>query len=230
MDGKPAADVTLTVPGYTAATDKDGNYTFDQVPYGPYKVIAKQAVTTGPVDFGVKTGSVLYNTGVASVKLDSATATAPEIKLHGPDTPYIRSMVVSGHVSLDCSVWDWGSNHYDNYGPIGEATVDVGNGHPDDSWSTDFTVHSADAHLCAQFNYQPDDSVDVFFKAVLDGQYERDYTANIAAGDNYTFVIGDSNSFLNGRAGYTYDGYPDLEGSNDTMCCAITFTNKEWTG
>ena len=229
LDGKPAADVTLTVPGHTAGTDKDGNYTFDKIPYGPYSVIAKQAVTKGPVDFGVQTGAMIYNTGRVSVKVDKDTVTAPEIKLRAPNTPYIRSIAVTGHVSLDCSVWDWGSNHYDYYGPIGQAAVDVGNGHPQDSWSTDVSVHSADAHFSATFNYQPDDSINVLFKAVLDGQYERDYTTTIAPGDNYTFVIGDGNSFLNGRAGYTYNGYPDLEGSNDTMCCAITFTNNEWS-
>ena len=229
LDGKPATDVTVTVPGYSVGTDKDGNYTFDKIPYGPYSVIAKQATTKGPVDFGVKTGSILYNTGHVSVKVDKDTVSAPEIKLRPPDTPYIRSVVVTGHVSLDCDVWDFGSSHYDWFGPIGKASVDVGNGRPQDSWSTDVSVHSADVHLCATFDYQPDDSVNVFFKAVLDGQYERDYTATIAAGDNYTFTIGNSNSFLNGRAGYTYDGYPDLEGSNDTVCCAITFANTEWS-
>jgi hypothetical protein len=229
LDGKPAADVTLSVPGHTVGTDKDGNYTFEKIPYGPYRVIAKQAKIDGPSDFGVKTGTMLYNMGQVSVKLDKDAVTAPEIKLRPPSTPYIRSIAVTGHVSLDCSVWDWGSNHYDYYGPIGRGTVDVGNGHPQDSWSTDVSVHSADAHFCATFDYQPDDSVNVFFKTVLDGQYERDYQATIAAGDNYTFVIGDNNSFLNGRAGYTYEGSPDLEGDNDTMCCAITFTNSEWS-
>jgi len=230
LDGKPAADVTVTVPGYTAATDKDGNYVFDKIPYGPYSVIAKQAKTDGPVDFGVQTGAILYNTGQVSVKLDKDTVTAPELKLRPPSTPYIRSIVINGVASLDCDVWCFGSNHHTLIGPIGQATVDVGNGHPEDSWSTDVTVHSADAHFCARFNYQPDDSVDVLFRATLDGEYESAYSATIAPGDSYTFVIGDGNCWLSGYdGGYTYDGYPALQGNNDTLCCSITFTNKEWS-
>jgi hypothetical protein len=229
LEGKPAEHVTVTAAPHTAATDKDGNYSFDKIPYGPYSVVAKLAETKGPVDFGVQTGTMFYDTGQVSVKVDKDTVTAPVIKLKAANTPHIRSVVVNGHVSLDCSVSDWGTTHYEYLGPIGEATIDLGNGHPQDSWSTDVSAHSADARLTATFNYEPDDSVNVFFKAVLDGQYERDYTTTIAPGDNYTFTIGNSSSFLNGRAGYTYDGYPDLEGNNDTMCCAITFANKEWT-
>jgi hypothetical protein len=229
LDGKPVSDVTLTVPGHQAGTDKDGNYTFDHIPYGPYEVVAKLADTKGPVDFGVQTGTAIYNTGRVSVKLDKDSVTAPEIKLRKPDEPFIRSIHVTGHVSLDCSVWNFGSNHYDYYGPIAQAFVDVGNGHPDDSWSDTVPVHSASVVFSATFHYEPDDSVNVFFKAVLDGSGERAYTATIAPGDNYQFVIGDSQSFLNGRNGYPYNGYPDLEASNDTMCCAITFANNEWS-
>jgi hypothetical protein len=229
LDGAAAPDVTLTVPGYSVGTDKDGNYTFDKIPYGPYDVIARQADTKGPFSSGVQTGTAFYNTGRASITLDKNSVTAPEIKLKKANTPYIRTILVTGHVSLDCSVWDWGSNHYDYYGPIAQGSIDVGNGHPQDSWSTTTSVHSASVVFSATFNYQPDDSVNVFFKAVLDGSGERDYTATIAPGDNYTFVIGNSQSFLNGRAGYTYNGYPDLEASNDTMCCAITFANNEWS-
>ena len=169
------------------------------------------------------------DTGQVSVKVDKDAVTAPEIKLKAPNTPYIRSIKITGHVSLDCDVWDFGTSHYYHYGPVAEAAVDVGNGHREDSWSTDVSVHSSDTKFSATFNYQPDDSANVFFEAVLDSRYERDYTTTIAAGDDYTFVIGNSSSSLNGRSGYTYNGYPDLEGSNDTMCCAITFKNSEWT-
>lgn len=229
LDGNPAASVTVTVPGYQAGTDKDGNYTFDKIPYGPYEVVAKLADTQGPVDFGVQTGTKVYYTGNVSIDLDKDSATAPEIKLKAPDIPYERTVVVTGYYSLDCSVWDWGSSHYTVYGPVAQGEILVGIGQTQYSWTTTETAHSATAILSAVAYYQADDSVTISFQAVLDGSSPRSYTATIAAGDSYTFVIGNSQSWLDGGGGLNYNGYPDLENDNDTLCCSVTFTNNQWS-
>ena len=91
------------------------------------------------------------------------------------------------------------------------------------------------AALSATLHYnEDDDSVDVVFTAALDqpGGRALTYAANVAAGKSYTFVIGNAASWLNGTGPqkWTYDGEPDLEAKNDTLCCSVTFTNKAWAG
>jgi hypothetical protein len=170
-----------------------------------------------------------------STDVDKPSQDAPEIKLRPPSEPFIRTISISGHCSLDCSEWDWGSTHYTAW-PELAGQVDVGLGHSyDSSWSQTETSKDATAILSATINYNDyDDSVDVLFTAALDqpGGRSLTYSQNIAPGKSYTFVIGDKNSWLNGTGPdkWTYDGYPDLEAKNDTLCCSVTFTNNEWVG
>jgi hypothetical protein len=144
----------------------------------------------------------------------------------------MRTVAIEGHTTLDCSEWDFGSTHYTGWWQI-RGSVDVGQGDTHATWAQPETSKDATVVFSATVDYQPDDdSVNVLFTAALDdpGGADRTYAANIAPGKSHTFVIGDKNSWLNGTGPekWTYNGFPDLEAKNDTMCCSITFTNNEW--
>ena len=86
-------------------------------------------------------------------------------------------------------------------------------------------MHSATVDFSATACYFPDDSVTVTFQATLNGSGKRNYAATVRPGGSITFIIGYSQSFLNGRNGFYYNGQPDLEAENDTDCCSIIQLN-----
>jgi hypothetical protein len=238
LDGKPAEHVTVQIRGIDkiTSTDKDGRYSFDKVPYGPCVVTAKLAWVEGPVVGGVKTGSDItsdkFREGQASIKVDKQEVVVEDIKLKLPDQPFLRTIVIKGYASLDCSVWHWGSHHWDLFQPIeGEVNAGAGVNNP---WNQSIIVHSADAEISAYVSWNDDDSVNIYNLQVgLDNPGGRTWgptSLRIPAGKSQTITIGNSDSFLNGRNGYYYNGSPDLEAKNDTLCCSLTFTNKEWSG
>jgi hypothetical protein len=234
LDGKaPPATTTVQIPGKSAGTDKNGNYSFDHVAYGPYIVKAQVAVITGPVVDGVQTGAPTFVSGQVSVKVDKATVAAPDIKLKKPDEAYNRSVAITGYASLDCSVYTLfeGTSHATAYPKIA-GWVDVGPGQPHSSWTQVENSNSATVTFFVDVYYNSDDSVVIFVLADMDEPGGRGTYAQftIPPGESRAFVIGNTSSFLNGRNGYYYNGSSDLEDKDDTLCCSITFSNNEWTG
>ena len=234
LDGKaPPATATVQIPGKSAGTDKNGNYSFDHVAYGPYIVKAQVAVITGPMVDGVQTGAPTFVSGQVSVKVDKATVAAPDIKLKKPDEAYNRSVAITGYASLDCSVYTLfeGTSHATAYPKIA-GWVDVGPGQPSYNWTQVENSNSATVSIFVNVYYNSDNSVGIFVLAELDDPGGRGIYAQftLAPGKSGAFVIGNSDSFLNGRNGYYYNGCPDLEFDNDTFCCSLTITNNEWSG
>ena len=228
LNGKPAASATVEIPGMSTGTDKDGNYSFDKAPYGPYVVNAKLAWTEGPVTDDLQTGVPEYSIGQASVKVDKADVAAPDIKLKPPNQPWDRQIAIKGYASLDCSEYP---DHYTAYPQI-EDWVDVGRAETLASWVKTEVSKDATATFVVLITWNADDSVDLLFEAGLDnpgGAASGFPRYNIPAGKSVTFVVGNKDSWLNGRNGYFYNGTPDLEAKNDTLLCSITFTNNEWT-
>jgi len=228
LDGKPAAHVTLTLPGLQAGTDAEGDYIFDKVPYGPCLLKAIRA-NEAP------TGATIDSIRQVRFDVDKDDVEAPEIKLRPPSDPSVRTVTVSGNCSLDCSEWELIGNGHHTAWPEFAGQVDVGYGATYQTWSATETSKDATAQLSATINFNDDDdSVDVVFTAALDqpGGRSLTYSANIPPGKSHTFVIGNSSSWLNGSGPdkWTYNGYPDLEAKNDTLCCSATFTNNEWVG
>jgi len=240
LNGQPQEHVTVQIPGTgkEAGTDKNGSYSFDHVPYGPCLVKAQFPWTSGLVVDGMKTGEPKVIVGQKLVNVDEVEIEVPDIKLNPPNQPYIRKIAITGYASLDCSEWDWGSHHYTLYPQI-QDWVNIGFINKKYTWTTTLVSKDAVAVVTAWFTENLDESVELCVQVALDepGGATNNFPAmdkeppiNIPAGKSATVVIGNSNFWLNGRNGYYYNGVPDLEVKNDTLCCSITFTNNEWSG
>jgi hypothetical protein len=237
LNNEPQPDVTVTIPGLDSAqtgTGSDGKYSFKNIPNGKWVIKAQKPFKTPDGELAYYDGQVLVNVN------QKGAMEAPTIKMRAPDEPNIRTVVISGHASIDCSVWSWGSHHWRAYPTLG-GNVIVGKGKNGIGyWADQEPCHSAVGQFNATVCYNADDSVLVTLVVQLDpqnGGRSRTYTMNILPEESYTFIIGDKNSILNSGP-YQYNGggdgtvpganSGDLEACNDCLCCAITFANKEW--
>jgi hypothetical protein len=252
LDNEPKQGVTVYIPGLDYAltlTGPDGTYVFKHIPYGYNLVKAQYAYEQVVGDETVEiipTGMLGYAFGQQLVNVDQEPPIkAPTIQLSAPDQPNIRTVEISGHASIDCSVYNFptGTNHWRAYPKIDLGVVEVGSANDCllGYWSDLKTCHSAVANFSAKVYYEPDYSVVIDFCVELDPQNsdtrQRNYTKKVLPGESYTFVIGTASSILN-NGPYQYNGggsgdgpdanTGDLEASNDCLCCAITFANKEW--
>ncbi len=250
LKGKTKEGVTVQVAGpkgpLTTGTDAHGAYSFEHLPYGRYVINASFPWPSGPVVDGVHTGLSLLATGQAVVEVKHATNVAPNIELAPPSEPFNRTVIVSGHASIDCSE-ALSSQHHTTIWPVLSDEIYVGVDEPNGQWFQDFTNRGASVNFTGSFSYNPDHSVDISGFITLDlttvvlgieqpdpsEPGTTDYAAyNVPPGESLTFVIGNASSFLSGTGpqGWTYDGSPALEDENDTLCCRLTFTNSEWIG
>jgi hypothetical protein len=248
LAGQPQRNVTVQTAGphgpLTTGTDHEGRYSFGHLPYGHYVVTASFSVTSGAgTTDGTPTGFSELLTGQKSVDLQQADATA-DITLAPPDTPYDRTVQISGHLSLDCSTFGDTPKHATAFAEFAYQ-LDIGVKQPAGAWSQTFVSRTATAQLSLMATYNADYSVDVGGLITLDlnslavaASSTTDpqsgttsfFPFKIPAGGSLVFTVGNASSFLNGANGWTYDGCPDLEDDNDTLCCMIQIVNGQWSG